>query len=209
MFERVDWSKRGEYMQRRHGIAPEVANDALGDPERVVIDPDYNSSTGESVRIIGFSILADNIITVIALEHEGHEYGVNGWVATPRIGASTTQDRTRRRKGTPMVNRSIDDLLTEEAKHAEEAELASDPDAPLPGHIKVTRGLPRARNLQVRFRDDEFAELAAYAEQRGLPISTVVRTLVLQAISPGDDLKTALDKLETDLAAVRRKALSA
>jgi hypothetical protein len=102
----------------------------------------------------------------------------------------------------------IDDLLAAEAKAVEEAELTSDP-APLPAHVKVTRGHPRAKNLQVRFRDDEFDELSAYAEQRGLPVSTVVRSLVLQAIAPVDDLKSALDRLETDLAALRRKALSA
>jgi hypothetical protein len=102
----------------------------------------------------------------------------------------------------------IDDLLAAEAKAVGEAELTTDPDAPLPAHVKVTRGHPRAKNLQVRFRDDEFDELSAYAEQRGLPVSTVVRSLVLQAIAPVDDLKSALDKLETDLAALRRKALS-
>jgi hypothetical protein len=49
--------------------------------------------------------------------------------------------------------------------------------------------------------------LTAYAEQRGLPVSTVVRSLVLQAIAAVDDLKSAFDKLEADLAALRRKAL--
>lgn len=107
------------------------------------------------------------------------------------------------------MSKTIDELLAEEAIAVEEAEATSDPETPLPAHVKVTRGHPRARNLQVRFRDDEFEELAAYAEQRGLPVSTLVRSLVLQAIAPADDLKTALDKLETDLAAVRRKALSA
>lgn len=107
------------------------------------------------------------------------------------------------------MSKKIDDLLAAEAKAVEEAEARSDPNEPLPGHVKVTRGHPRARNLQVRFREDEFDELTQYAEQRGLPVSTVVRALVLQAIAPADDLKSALDKLETDLAAVRRKALSA
>lgn len=107
------------------------------------------------------------------------------------------------------MSKTIDELLAEEAIAVEEAEATSDPEAPLPAHVKVTRGHPRARNLQVRFRDDEFAELAAYADQRGLPVSTVVRSLVLQAIAPADDLKAAFDKLDADLAAIRRKALSA
>lgn len=103
----------------------------------------------------------------------------------------------------------IDSLLAAEARAAEAAEARSDPDAALPAHVRVTRGHPRAKNLQVRFRDDEFHDLTAYAEQRGLPVSTVVRMLVLQAIAPADDLKSALDRLASDLAAVRRKALSA
>jgi hypothetical protein len=83
-FERADWSRRGAYMRQRHGITPEVANDALGDPNRVLIDPDYNSTSGRSIRIIGFSILAEQIITVIVLEDDGVEYGVNGWVANEK-----------------------------------------------------------------------------------------------------------------------------
>ena len=107
------------------------------------------------------------------------------------------------------MNKKVDDLLAEEAEAVEEAEADSDPDTALPPHVTVTRGHPRARNLQIRLRDDEFDELAAFARQRGLPVSTIVRSIVLQAIAPADDLKAALDKLETDLAAVRRKALSA
>ena len=81
VFEKVDWSKRLGYMQRKHGITAEVAEDALGDANRVVIDPDYNSTSGESIRIIGYSVLANDVITVIVLEHAGTEYGVNGWSA--------------------------------------------------------------------------------------------------------------------------------
>lgn len=84
MFERVDWSKRGTYMQCKHGITPEVADDALGDADRVVIDPDYNSASGHGFRIIGYSPIADDIITVIALENDGTEYGVNGWSANAK-----------------------------------------------------------------------------------------------------------------------------
>jgi hypothetical protein len=81
------------------------------------------------------------------------------------------------------MSKKIDALLAAEAKAAEEAEATSDIDAPLLAHVRVTRGHPRAKNLQVRFRDDEYDELGAYAEHRGLPVSTVVRMLVLQAIA--------------------------
>ena len=103
----------------------------------------------------------------------------------------------------------LDDALDAEAAAVESAEASSDPHAPLPPGTTVSRGHPRARNLQVRFREDEFDALSVYAAEQGLPVSTVVRLLVLKAIAPVDDLKAALDRLESDLAAVRRKALSA
>lgn len=84
VFERVDWSQRGAYMKRKHGITPAIADEALEDPNRVVIDPDYNSESGKSVRIIGFSVSADDVISVIVLEHDGTEYGVNGWTANEK-----------------------------------------------------------------------------------------------------------------------------
>ncbi|NYH87656.1 hypothetical protein [Actinopolymorpha rutila] len=40
MFEDVDWSNRGRYMRERHGIDPALANEALADPNRLVLDPD-------------------------------------------------------------------------------------------------------------------------------------------------------------------------
>ena len=101
----------------------------------------------------------------------------------------------------------IEDVLDAEAVAVEAAEAVADLDAPLPAGTTITRGHARAKNLQVRFRDDEFDALSAYAAQQGLPTSTVVRLLVLKAIAPVDDLEAALDRLETDLAAVRRKAL--
>jgi outer membrane murein-binding lipoprotein Lpp len=107
------------------------------------------------------------------------------------------------------MSKKVDALLAAEAKAAEEAEATSDIDAPLPAYVRVTCGHPPANNLQVRFSDDEHDQLPAYAEHRGLPVSTVVRMLVLQAIAPADDLKSAVDRLESDRAAVRRRALSA
>lgn len=103
----------------------------------------------------------------------------------------------------------IHELLEAETKAAEEAETFSDPSEPLPAHVKITRGHPRAKMLQIRLRDDEYAELGAYAQDRNLPVSTVARVLLLQALGPEDDLKSALDRLERGISAVRRKVQTA
>ena len=55
------------------------------DPERVVIDPDYNSSTSaRSVRIIGFSQTVGELLTVIVLTKDNVTYGVNAWRSNAR-----------------------------------------------------------------------------------------------------------------------------
>jgi len=43
-----------EHMEARHGISTMVADEALTDPNRVVIDPDYGSVGGGSVRVVGY-----------------------------------------------------------------------------------------------------------------------------------------------------------
>jgi hypothetical protein len=101
----------------------------------------------------------------------------------------------------------LEELLDSEGVAAEAGE--ADQRSPLPESVKVTRGHGRAKTLQVRLNEDELAELAALAADRGLPVSTVARQLLLQVLSPADDLKSALDRLERDVSAVRRKALSA
>ncbi len=92
MNDDADWSHRGDYIVKRHDVVPAESNEALLDPERIVIDPDYNSTSGRSVRIIGFSKTADDLITVIVLVDEGVTYGVNAW-------RSNARDRRIYRKG--------------------------------------------------------------------------------------------------------------
>lgn len=77
----ADWSERGGYMLARHGIHPAWANEALDDPDRLVITPDPASKSGRAVRTIGWSYTANRIITVITLVDNGRLHGVNGWVA--------------------------------------------------------------------------------------------------------------------------------
>lgn len=44
-----------------------------------MFDPDYNSKSGESVRIVGYSLSADAVITVITVEKDGIVYGASAW----------------------------------------------------------------------------------------------------------------------------------
>ncbi len=66
-------------MLARHGIHPDWADEALSDPDAVVLDPDPASKSGQSVRTIGWSASAGALVTVITVTHEGTLYGVNGW----------------------------------------------------------------------------------------------------------------------------------
>ena len=101
----------------------------------------------------------------------------------------------------------LKNLLDTEGAAAEAAE--GHQESPLRTDVKVTRGHDRAKTLQIRLNEDELRELVALAADRGLPVSTVARQLLLQSLAPADDLKSALDRLERDVSAVRRKALSA
>jgi uncharacterized DUF497 family protein len=93
VFEDLDWTHRGEYIYAKHGVTIAAANSAVRDPERVAIEPDYNSESGRTVRIIGYSTVLDDVLTVIALRGEnGVEYGVNCWV-------SNVKDRRIYREG--------------------------------------------------------------------------------------------------------------
>lgn len=103
--------------------------------------------------------------------------------------------------------RKLKKLIDAEAKASEAGEV--DQSSPARVGVKVTRGHDRAKTLQIRLNHEELGELTALAETRGLPVSTVARQLLLQALNPVDDLKTALDRLERDVSEVRRRALSA
>ncbi len=82
---------------------------------------------------------------------------------------------------------SISDLIATEADAAER-----NPDAPIKPGSKVTRGHQRAKTLQVRLNDEEWDALTRLAEQRGLPVSTLARDLLLAQIAGVDDSAKAL-----------------
>jgi len=84
VFGHADWSHRGGYIATKHGVTPDEADEAVDDPERIVINPDYNSTSGRSTRIIGFSATAGDLLTVIVLVEDNATYGVNAWRSNAR-----------------------------------------------------------------------------------------------------------------------------
>jgi hypothetical protein len=85
-------------------------------------------------------------------------------------------------KKAPMSKQRLDDLLAEIADEAEAGE-ADQTERPIPEHVKVTRGNPRSKVLQVRLNPDEMAALEAIADRRELPVSTVAREQLLRLIA--------------------------
>ena len=80
----ADWSHRGDYIVTKHDVTPDEADEAVDDPDRIVIDPDYNSTSGRSTRIMGFSPTAGDLLTVIVLVEGDATYGVSAWRSNAR-----------------------------------------------------------------------------------------------------------------------------
>lgn len=81
-----DWIYRAEYVStrslRRPGdvdVRPEWVDEAFSDPAAVVVDPDFASRSGRSVRTIGWSVGAGFVVTVITVTEEGKTWGVDAW----------------------------------------------------------------------------------------------------------------------------------
>jgi uncharacterized DUF497 family protein len=79
----VIWADGGEHIAR-HNVTVAQANEALADPNAVVIDPDYASKTGRSIRTIGYSPSFGYILTVITVAHQGAVYGATAFQADRR-----------------------------------------------------------------------------------------------------------------------------
>lgn len=88
----MDWSKRAEYIRSRHGVDPAWADEAVEDGHAVWLTPDPASRSGRSVRVIGYSTGARDVLTVILVAADvdvterptGDWWGANAWVASPK-----------------------------------------------------------------------------------------------------------------------------
>jgi hypothetical protein len=80
----VDSSERGDYIVTKHQVTPTQADEALNDPDRLVLDPDPASRSGVGVRTIGYCASRDELLSVITVEEGGVIFGVNAWPSNPR-----------------------------------------------------------------------------------------------------------------------------
>ncbi len=91
--DELDWRHRGDYIAK-HGTTPQIANEAFADPNRLVIEPDPASESGRTIRVIGWSLTLEALVTVIVLPDEGVTWGVNAW-------RSNSTDQRRYREEAP------------------------------------------------------------------------------------------------------------
>lgn len=98
-------------------------------------------------------------------------------------------------------------LVDLEAFESELAEVNTDPTTPLPEHVRVTRGHNRSRVLQVRLNADEMEMLELFAKTRGVPVSTVARSLILASLAPSGDAAAAFNRIDSELESLRRRVL--
>ncbi len=89
----VDWAHGAEHMRVGHGVTPEEAEEAIADIDAVWFDPDPNTKSGSSVRVIGYSHSRRAVLTVILVHRdEGGYWGANGW-------ESNSSDQRRYERG--------------------------------------------------------------------------------------------------------------
>ena len=82
------------------------------------------------------------------------------------------------------MSENISELL-----QAESDAIEADPDAPIGPNAEVSRGHDLVKPLRIRLNEDEFEQIEQLAETRGLPVSTLARSILLAAI---DDYRTAV-----------------
>ena len=71
-------------MKDRHGVTVAQALQALHDPRAVQFTPDYNSKSGDSIRVVGWSNSANSLLSIILVVGDDGLYGATGWRSNER-----------------------------------------------------------------------------------------------------------------------------
>jgi uncharacterized DUF497 family protein len=82
--DEVVWKYAERHMWEAHRITPAEAREAMTDDARIVHDPDYNSKSRRTVRIIGMSATAAAVLTVLVLPEAERVVGINAWKSNSR-----------------------------------------------------------------------------------------------------------------------------
>lgn len=61
----ITWSEDREEHLARHGVNIRQAEEALNDPDAVIINPDYASKSGLGIRTIGYSRSYGDLLSVL------------------------------------------------------------------------------------------------------------------------------------------------
>jgi len=87
----VDWSHLAGHADNRSERHPgdtdipvEWAQEACDDPDAALIDPDYNSKSGLSARVVGYSETGKLLVTTIIVKFEGKLYAASAWPANQK-----------------------------------------------------------------------------------------------------------------------------
>ena len=78
----IEWDTDREAHLARHHVTIAQANEALTDPNRVVINPDYASISGRGIRTIGYSASFGGLLSVMTwIDQHGVERGTTAFRA--------------------------------------------------------------------------------------------------------------------------------
>ena len=99
------------------------------------------------------------------------------------------------------MSKGLEDRLAEAAAEAEAGE-ADQTVRPIPPHVKIKRGRPRSKVLQVRLNPEELEALERIAARRELPTSTIAREHLLTLIT--EESSAGADRLQQLIAAATR-----
>ena len=72
MDEDLDFETAAEHIWQGHRILMDWVREACSDDDRVILDPDPASRSGQSLRIVGFSASFGHPVTVVAIRRRTH-----------------------------------------------------------------------------------------------------------------------------------------
>ncbi|MDA2987904.1 MAG: transposase [Actinomycetota bacterium] len=84
MDEDIDFEAAAEHIWQGHRILMDWVREACSDDDRVILDPDPASRSGQSLRIVGFSASFGHPVTVVGFRRRTHIEITSAWRSNPR-----------------------------------------------------------------------------------------------------------------------------